>query len=87
MSERTIDPINGENMPRQQAVERMLKRLSDSSSGQSLLDVDASTLSEDAQRVASQLSDDNVSPRVLTGLIRLMDFILVSLIGYLAYIF
>lgn len=74
-------------MPRQQAVERMMKRLNDTVSGDNLLDVDASSLGEDAKRVASQLSDDNVSPRVLTGLIRLMDFFLVSILGYLIYFF
>lgn len=85
MSEQTVDPINGPNMPRQQAVERMMKRLRETASGDSLLDVDASSLGEDARRVASQLKDDNVSPRVLTGLVRLMDLFVVSVLGYLIY--
>lgn len=87
MSEQTIDPINGNNMPRQQAVERMMERLNETVSGDALLDIDASSLGEDAKRVASQLTDDNVSPRVLTGLVRLMDFFLVSVLGYLIYLF
>ncbi|MFK8034997.1 MAG: undecaprenyl-phosphate glucose phosphotransferase [Hyphomicrobiales bacterium] len=87
MSEQTIDPINGNNMPRQQAVDRMMKRLNETVTGDNILDVDASSLSDDAKRVASQLTDDNVSPRVLAGLVRLMDFILVSALGYLIYVF
>lgn len=87
MSEQVADPINGTSMPREQAVARMMKRLSEATASDDLQNIEAGELGDEARRVASQLTDDNVSPRVLAGLVRLLDFVLVSALGFLVYLF
>lgn len=86
MSEQAADPILDPNMPREQAVARMMRRLSEATASDSLKGIEAGELGDEARRVASQLTDDNVSPRVLTGFVRLIDFLLVTVLGYLIYL-
>ena len=86
MSDQNSDPINESNMPREQVVTRMMKRLADATASDDLKRIEAGELGSEALRVASQLTDDNVSPRVLTGLVRLMDFVLITALGYIIYL-
>jgi FlaA1/EpsC-like NDP-sugar epimerase len=86
MSDQSSDPVDKPDMPREQAVSRMMKRLIDATASDELKGIEAGELGDEARRVASQLTDDNVSPRVLTGLVRLMDFVLLTALGFVIYL-
>lgn len=87
MSEQVANQQTDAIMPREQAVSRIMKRLSEATASDKLEGIEAGKLGDEARRVASQLTDENVSPRVLAGLVRLMDFILVATLGYSIYLF
>lgn len=87
MSEQVVDPVSVTNMPRELAVARMMKRLGDATASENLDNIETGELGDEARRVASQLTDENLSPRVLTGLFRLLDFVLITALGYLVYLF
>ena len=87
MSEQVVDPLKGTSVPREQAVSRLMKRLSEAVASDDLKDIESGDLGDEARRVASQLTDDNISPRVLAGVVRLIDFCVVTALGFLIYLF
>ncbi|MBL4645376.1 MAG: hypothetical protein JKY99_02830, partial [Rhizobiales bacterium] len=70
---------------KQTAMQRMLDRLSETATPDEIENADASELGVEARRIAANLSSDNVSPSVLSGLVRVADFCFLTILGVLLY--
>ena len=70
---------------KQTAMQRMLDRLSETATPDEIENADASELGAEARRIAANLSSDNVSPSVLSGLVRAADFCFLTILGVLLY--